>query len=300
MAMEALIREPFSLHTEDFRFHAVAPAGDGSYTRFMFRDIDIHDYLALVNDHQLDALSLWYQFSPHDVDLNLFRGLEHLEALGFALETPVKVSVSEQTWARIRLKHLQLLGSFAPGLDFSNKVEDLKEVLFVNHPVYEQLHASLVKTRALELQSAPKSWSAEELGHFKQLNHLKLNACGLNKLPDSWADSPLELLILAGCRGLGNVDVLKQMKHLKYLFIYTCPRIKDYSFLQHMPQLKALFVSKPIEGIDLHALPGLDLYQVDHPKARDQSFTRNGGERFLQVGTMPLDDKFASGLFTRY
>ena len=150
----------------------------------------------------------------------------------------------------------------------------------------------------MEVRGAPKKWLGEELGGFGNLKKLKLNSCGMNKLPESLEESPLEILILAGCKGLSNVDVLKKMKNLKYIQIYSCPRIIDYSFLTGMQQVRSVDVSKPIESLNLKELPALDFYQVHASKGIEHSFVRNDGEKFRQVGSKPLDELCALGMLT--
>ncbi len=296
--MQKLTGDLVQKYTYDFKFQAYAPQRDGVYTQFSFMDEGIDEYVDFVNNYPLDALSFIYQFKSINIDLSCFKNLENIRSLGFKLDTAVGFSVPSKIWKKVELKYLSLLGDFAPSINFSDKLNSLTEGFLINYAVYLKIYNNLKFTPLMEVQGAPKEWLGEELGGFGNLKKLKLNSCGMNKLPESLAESPLEILILAGCKGLSNVDVLKKMKKLKYIQIFSCPKIIDYSFLTGMQQVRSVDVSKPIESLNLKELPALDFYQVHASKGKEHSFVRNDGEKFRQVGSKPLDELCALGVLS--
>lgn len=305
-----LLGDDVNRHTADFGFTAHAPNRDGQFTQFGFMDVAIgmglREHAAFINRWAPAALSFSCNAlastapAGESVDLNLIHDWHALTSLGFVLEHPVRFELAAQRWQAVQgLNHLALLGQHAPaGLDFSGKLAGLNTLL-IDHAVFTPMAGQLTQTRDLELRAAPKSWAGHELQAFQNLKRLKLNACGLQRLPEALLHTPLEMLILAGCRGLGDLNLLRQMKQLKYLHIYSCPRMLDFSFLHDMPQLRALDISRPITDVDLRSLPALDFYAVHSPKRelQAQSFVRRDGESLRQIGTAPIDELVARGVF---
>lgn len=301
-----LLGDDINRHTADFRFTAFAPNRDGQFTQFAFMDADLREQAAFVNRWAPTALSFAHSdfaSPPHAgdaTDLNLIRDWHALTSLGFILERPMRFALAAERWQAVQgLNHLALLGQHTPaGLDFSGKLASLN-TLHIRHTVFTHMAGQLTQARGMELEAAPKTWTGHELQAFKRLKRLKLNACGMQRLPEALLDTPLEMLILAGCRGLGELNLLRQMKQLKYLHIYSCPRVQDFSFLHDMPQLRALDISRPITDVDLRSLPALDFYAVHSPKRelQAQSFVRRDGESLRQIGTAPIDELVARGVF---
>ena len=270
-----LTENEYIAHSPDFKFMAGGKDENGICTSYSFRDVDLSIFAKFINKNKLKRIVFQYGFDGHEgpftIDLNKIDDYSSLESISFDLAKDAIFNIEDIRKTEFaKLRSLKITGKFPPSNIFLDGLVDCLDELEISFSVLSAKGGiNFSKARTLRLLDAPAKGTSDVIGLHEKLLKLHFDSCSVKDTAGSENLSALKILIFAGCKNLEDLSNLMKSTSIQHLVVSECPRMKDWSFLAEMPQLKSLRITNSIDLNFVKKLGKLEFFHIEKIKKNE-------------------------------